>query len=299
MRFIFSIISFAAVCYGGYYFWNNHPEVRAAASEFVSRSVKTSEVQTLEVRYSADQIINKYKETLLKNKKYTFLEPQLKFHPYLMMEVKFSKNNQETSEGLMLWSLVNGEMVLNTITWEMTHGYEDCLNAKVSKAEFTILNLIARSGGVLDKKTLLSNMKSSNGSIQSLIASCKRKKLIVETEQTFRLHFENPRLTQQPQTNVEHWLVTKTTKQETTVPKKYSAAQIKSLAENAFGHDFAIRKVTEVFLPVYTIGIQNPDGSIYSTYFNAVSGSRIHSNYAFDTEDAQNGLVDNIKSLLN
>ena len=299
MRFLFSIVSFAAICYGGYYFWQNHPDFRSAASDFVSRQVKTSDVQTLEIRYSAEQLMEKHKTSLLKNKKYAFLEPQLKFHPYLLLEVKYSRNNKTTSEGLILWSLINGEMVLDTLSWEMTHGYEDCLNAKVSKAEFLILNALARSGGVMDKKSLISMLKTNSSTLINLIRSCVRKKLIVETLQTYRLHFENPKLTQHPATNVEQWLVTKTTKQDVTAPKKYSSHQIKQLAENAFGQDFAIRKMTEVFLPVYTIAVQNPDSSIYTTYFNAVSGSQMSENLSFEVEEQPNSVIEDIKSILN
>jgi len=45
------------------------------------------------------------------------------------------------------------------------------------------------------------------------------------------------------------------------------------------GKDFAIRKTTEIFLPVYSIVVQNPDGSQMTTYWNALNGKRLAQSY--------------------
>ena len=42
-----------------------------------------------------------------------------------------------------------------------------------------------------------------------------------------------------------------------------------------FGEDFVIRKTQEVYLPIYNIAVQNPDGSILTTYWNGVNGQQV------------------------
>jgi hypothetical protein len=59
------------------------------------------------------------------------------------------------------------------------------------------------------------------------------------------------------------------------VKKRYRSSQIETIAKAAFGNDFAIRKTTEIFLPVYSIVVQNPDGSQMTTYWNALNGKRL------------------------
>jgi len=54
----------------------------------------------------------------------------------------------------------------------------------------------------------------------------------------------------------------------------FQTAAVKT-AKAAFGDDFAIRKTTEIFLPVYSIVVQNPDGSHMTTYWNALNGKNI------------------------
>ena len=64
---------------------------------------------------------------LLKDTDHVFLEPTLKFVPYLLMDVKYIRTQDKTGEGVILWGLVDGEMVINTGTWEKTHGFTDCI----------------------------------------------------------------------------------------------------------------------------------------------------------------------------
>jgi hypothetical protein len=78
-----------------------------------------------------------------------------------------------------------------------------------------------------------------------------------------------------PETKLAHWLVTKPTKKAVRVKKRYSASQIQKTAKAAFGNDFAIRRTTEIFLPVYSIVVQNPDGTLMTSYWNALNGKRL------------------------
>lgn len=296
MRFIFSIVSTCALAYGGYFFYQNHPDVVENALGFFRQHLPSGEFQTLEIRYSSDQVIGANRRALVKDKRHTLLEPQLRFYPYVLLEVKYSTPKKKTAEGVILWSLVDGEMVIDTNKWTKTHGYEDCLNAHATKAEFLILNLLAQNGGEMDKARLLTQLRTvtKNAGADSLLHSCQRKKLIVQQGSLVRLHFAHPRLTQHPITHVSQWLVTKPYRDATCVKKKYSISQIKSLATSAFGHDFAIRRTLEVYLPVYEIEVKNPDQTVMTTHWNAVTGTQITSPYA----PPQKGEVLNLTDLL-
>ena len=83
------------------------------------------------------------RKELLKDTEHTFLNPTLKFHPYLLMEVKYSRGKEKTGEGLILWSLVDGEMVINTNLWEKTHGFADCIMAGADKDDYKVIKTLS------------------------------------------------------------------------------------------------------------------------------------------------------------
>ena len=64
--------------------------------------------------------------------------------------------------------------------------------------------------------------------------------------------------------------------------KRFRCAQIEQIARAAFGPDFAIRKTIEIFLPVYSITVQNPDGSQMTSFWNAPNGKRISQPYLIE-----------------
>ena len=77
-----------------------------------------------------------------------------------------------------------------------------------------------------------------------------------------------------PETKIDQWLVSKPVKNAKRLSKKLRSSQIESVAKAAFGNDFTIRRTSEIFLPVYNIVVQNPDGSQTTTYWNALNGKR-------------------------
>ena len=271
MRPLFLLTCLAVFGVGGFWAWNYLPGVRAKIEDFLSADT----FQTLEVRYSAESIMDAHRLELLSDNAHVFLEPALKFVPYLLMDVKYTRSHDKTGEGIILWGLFDGEMVVNTSTWERTHGFTDCIAANASRQEFKIMNALASKGGSWDREGLSKFLNIENGVLDSWIDSCRKKSLIVQIGNTFRLHLQNPRLMVIPETKLEHWLVTKPTKKAIRVKKRYRASQIENIAQAAFGHDFAIRKTTEIFLPVYSIIVQNPDGTRMTSYWNALNGKRL------------------------
>jgi len=277
MRIIFSLVCLAALGYG--FWWTSiyHPELKGKVEEILD----VGHFHTLEVRYTANQIMEAHRRELLKDNRHRYLEPVLEFYPYLMMEVKYSLNDERTHESVALWDMTYGEMVVNTKNWEKTHGFGDCITADTTAQEFKILNVLAKRGGAIDRNGLLKSLNVEHEILDGWIDSCRRKKLIVLSGNNYRLHLQNPRLHSVPETRIDEWLVTKPYKSAIRLSRRFSTSQIERTARAAFGQNFAIRKTTDVYLPVHSIVVQNPDGSVHTSHWNALNGKRLfHSHLA-------------------
>jgi len=266
-----TVLILVSVSVAGWYTWDKVDVVR----NFIEEKVSGNDFQTLEIRYSSDEIIQNHRDELLKDSSYTLIEPKLLFYPYLLMEVKYTKSSGVTGEGTLLWGLSDGEMVLDTHSWEKTHGFEDCLLAKASKNDFKVITALVESGGVIDRERLFHRFKVDHDILDDWVDSCRSKKLIALTGNKMRLHFQSPKFGTNPITKIGHSLVTNSAKYASKCKRHYSPAQIRQLTQIVFGKDFGIRKTEEVFLPVHRIAIQNPDGSIFTTYWNALTGKRL------------------------
>ena len=271
MRIISTLLTLAGLGYGAYWANLNYPELRIKAMEYVN----SGNFHTLEARFTAQQIMDINKRVLLKDERHHFLEPTVKFSPYLLMEVKYTHPGQGTGEGVILWDLLEGEMVLNTNLWEKTHGFADCITANLEKNEFKIVNALAEKGGILDRESLLRTLQIENDILGNWLNNCRRKKLVVQQGNQYRLHLQRPRLAVIPETLIDDRLVTKSYKSTERLPKRFSHSQVKRIAEAAFGQDFAIRHTLDVYLPIYCITIENPDGSLHSSYWNAINGHQL------------------------
>lgn len=273
MRFISALLIALIIGLGAIYFF---PEYKENTLDMFTYN----RLQTLEIRYSADRIMEKNKRSLLKDSEHSFLEPKLEFHPYLLMDVKYNHKDSQTKEGVILWSLTDGEMVIDASSWDKTHGFTDCINANTSKEEFKIINALAQRGTPTDKEKLLQDLNIDDAKMNHLLDSCKKKSLIVQNKNYFRLHLQNPKMGIHPETTLDENLVTKPVKHAKRVSRKYRSSQIENAARLAFNeNNFAIRKSQEIFLPVYSIIVQNPDGSQLTTYWNALNGKQIKENF--------------------
>ncbi len=255
--------------------WENNPSFRDAVQSYV----ENGEFLTLEARYSAEQIMKSHEKELIPDSEYRFQDPQLKFHPYLLMEVKYTQPSGKTREGVILWSMVDGEMVLDTDTWQKTHGFEDAINAGANRSDFVLMNTLAKYRGSLPLSRLQKELKLEDQAFKQLIENGRRKYLIILRENQAALHFENPYFLVAPKTNINQWLVTKPYDKANRISKRYSQKQIEKVAKAAFGHDFTVRSAKVAFLPVYSIEVLNPDGSVLTSYWNALNGNRINDKY--------------------
>lgn len=269
----FSLVACLLVGGGWLYYNQDH------TLGMVQQYVENGEFVTLEARYTPEQIMESHRKELLITEQHTFRNHDLKFHPYLMMEVKYTQGDKKTRESVLFWSLVDGEMVLNAETWEKTHGFEDAINADASRNDLKLMNALAKnkSGATLDQ--LQKDLHLEKETLQAWVNSATSKHLVVQKGNTLQLHLQDPKILVQPETKINDWLVTKPYDHAQRVQRKYSNNQIQKVTKAAFGDDFKVRTLQEVFLPVYSIEVLNPDGSIRTSYWNALNGQRIQPKY--------------------
>lgn len=247
--------------------------------EIVSQYIENGEILTLEARFTPDQLMEYNRKDLIADNQRSYREPTLKYSPYLLMDVKYVQSDKKSREGIILWGLVDGEMVMNTETFDKTHGFEDAINANATSTDFKIINALAKFKGSLSYDELQKELKLDSDIIEPWIDSARKKHLIVQKGNQLQLHFENPKILVNPQTEFNQWVVSKPYNYDQRIAKKYSASQIERVSKAAFGSDFTIRNIKEVYLPVYNIEVQNPDGSIMASYWNALTGQRIKPSY--------------------
>lgn len=269
----FAII--AIVLIGGIWLYNNHEQLLSPIQQYV----ENGELASLEAKFTPEQIMELHQKELLITSQHSFRNTGLKLQPYLMMEVKYTQSDKKSREGVLFWGLADGEMVLNADTWEKTHGFEDAINADASRTDFKLLNALARTTGTANIDRLQKDLHIEKEVLQTWINSAVNKHLIIQKGNEIQLHFQNPKILVQPETKITSSLVTKTYDYALKTPKKYSSNQIQKITKAAFGDDFKIRSITEVFLPIFSIEVLNPDGSIRTSEWNALNGQRILPKY--------------------
>lgn len=247
--------------------------------KFIRKNLAVNKISTLESNFFPNEIIRSNKELLIACTHGTLSPPQLMFFPYLLLDVKFSRGGifkSDTKEGLVLWSLVDGEMVLDTATWERSKGFEDCLMFSANKQNFKILKTLSFLGGVSSRENLYSVLGEPKKKIDDWINDCCHKNLVTTNGAKVRLHFKHPKLEMKPYTDFKHPIVSyKVPKSVKIRHQEYSPAQIKEIARLAFGQDFVIRREQKIFVPVYKLTVINPDDSIWVSYWNAINNKRL------------------------
>ena len=276
MRKFFIFIITIGLVFGATVYFYNYDQL----SGFVQQYVENSEFLTLKARYTPEQIMEAHKKELLVDTHHSFQESSLKLHPYLLMDVKYTYNDKKSREGMILWSLVDGEMVINTDTWEKTHGFEDAINASASRNDFKLMYALAKNKGSASFEQLQKDLHLEKETLQMFADSALSKHLVIQKGNELQLHFQDPKLWVQPETKMHGSIVKKPYNHAQKVASLYSMNQIQKTAKAAFGDDFTVRNSREVYLPVYNIDVLNPDGSTFSTYWNAVTGEKMSPRYS-------------------
>jgi hypothetical protein len=273
MRISSAFTVLAAAGIGSWWLWSYTP-----LGETVQSYVENGEFLTLEARYSAEQIMEAHRNELLPGDKYSFKEPTQKFYPYLFMEVKYPQINGKTKEGVILWSMVDGEMVLDAATWQTTHGFDDAINAGANQNDFLLLNTLAAHRGALIVSRLQSILGVDDHTMKQMLDSAIAKHLVIMRGNEAALHFQNPQFNVPPNTRMTQSLVTKPYDLAQRISKRYTQRQIERVEQAAFVAEFAVRSSRVVYLPVYSIEVLNPDGSVMTSYWNALTSQRLRVN---------------------
>jgi len=275
MRKLTIILSAAALLAGAaLYFSQEH------VTGIVQQYVENGEMTTLKAKYTADQIMESNRKELLVDSQHTYREAGLKYHPYALMEVKYTQSDKKPREGMILWSLVDGEIVINTESWDKTHGFEDAINADANRNDFKLMLALAKQRGAATLEQLQKELRIEKETLSAWIESASSKHLVVQKGNEVQLHFQDPKILVQPETKMTDLIVKKPYNHTQRVSNKYTFSQIQKIGKAAFGDDFSVRSSTEVFLPVYSIEVQNPDGSTFISYWNALTGQKLAPRYA-------------------
>lgn len=277
MKIVSSLLGLLLLAGGGYYAYHHFPQVQGVLQSKIGNA--GGQFYTFKPHLMPQEIVEKHQKELLKGPSSKIADAKVLFLPHVLMEVKFSQNQEQSAEGILLWSLVDGEMVLDTTDWKTTHGFEDCINARADKNDFRLLTALVEGGGSMEKEKLYQKFKVESDIVDKWIESCKTKKLVVVSGGKLRLHFQNPNLVVQPMTRVEESLVSMPVACSKCPKKKYSMSQIEHFTALAFGPEFAIRTSREVYLPIYAIPVEHSDGSVLTTYWNGITGKRLSNNF--------------------
>ena len=270
LRFFFSLIGICIIAIAAFFVYE-HKETILQQIEGLK---KEPHVNSLEASLSPDEIVQLKQQELLRDPGSSIAETQTVYLPYLLFDVKFVNSDKKTEEGRLLFSMVTGEMVLDTQTFSTTHGFEDCIEASASAEDFKVLHLLDANGGHMTRELLAQKLALDPEELGGILESLRKKHLIAVKGDTVRIHFQNPILNVVPKTKFAHPLVLKEVTSRQRLSPQFSKNQVKKIVKAAFGQDFAIRKESELYIPVIEVDVLMKDGSIFKTFWNGITGKR-------------------------
>jgi hypothetical protein len=277
-RFIRYVALLAIVGGGLWWLWNHYDEIKIDELRSKVRLPNFAHevtILTFEATSSPDELMQKYQKDLLHDQNHTFGKATIKFLPCALFDIKYQKEDKSTEEARLLWSLDNGEIILDTRTFETTHGFEDFIRAGAKDEDFRILFLLMKHGGQASRDTLVEELGIDPDTVIEKLDSLRRKHLVAAYGDLIRIHLAAPLFKVKPESQIPNHIVTKKTSSDALSSATYSKEQIKKIAKAAFGLDFAIRGENIIYIPIVEIDIQNPDGSVLKTYWNGLNGKKI------------------------
>ncbi|SPN73786.1 hypothetical protein C10C_0632 [Chlamydia serpentis] len=286
-KLILYFCAFAASLFFGVFLWDRVPcaqkimqlaadhssAVFSKSCHFVRKISGFEKLQVFERHISPEQALALFPEH--RDGK-SFVE--LAFIPHTLMHVRFSKEEPGkkhiiSQEGEILWSLVNGEMVLHTGTWACSKGFRECLLLHAGKQDMCVIQTLATLGGATSRESLAQALALRNIRADRVIRECQKKKLIFASGNQIGTHFQqlqpirgcttilnsSPVWFQKPRNSV-------------IFPAQYSEDRVRHLVKMIFGDNFLIVRSSTVYVPVYKVSLISADKSIRVEYINAVTG---------------------------
>lgn len=207
-----------------------------------------------------------------RNNQITWAEGRICYIPHLLVDVKYTLDGKRTQTGRMLWDLTRSELLLDTLQFETTRGFQDCLQSEANAEDFRILRLLSQNKGTLSREVLIRELALEEELVNARIDSLRKKQLILKTNETIRIHVDDPILGIEPTTKITLPLSKITVKHHYLLPQEQTQQQLLSMIQVAFGPTLAIRGYKKLYLPVVELNVVNPDGSITTSHWNAING---------------------------
>ncbi|ANH78469.1 hypothetical protein [Candidatus Chlamydia sanziniae] len=248
-------------------------EVFSKSCHLIRKISGLEQLEVFERHISVDQALALFPE--YRNSK-SYIE--LNFIPHTLMHVRFSKEEPGkkhviSQEGEILWSLVNGEMVLNTTTWACSKGFRECLLLHARKQDMQVMQTLASLGGAASKESLSQALAMRNIPAEKVIKECHKKKLIFTSNSYIGTHFQQLQPIQGCTTTLHTprvWL--QKPRHSMLFPAQYSEDRVCRLVKMIFGENFLILRNSIVYVPVYKVFLVSIDNSVRIEYVNAITG---------------------------
>ncbi|WP_100934475.1 hypothetical protein [Candidatus Chlamydia corallus] len=279
--------AFAISLFCGVFLWDRVPcaqkimqlaadhssEVFSKSCRFIRKISGFEELQVFERHVSPEQTLALFPEY---REGKSFID--LIFIPHTLMHVRFSKEEPVkkhiiSQEGEILWSLVNGEMVLHTGTWTCSKGFRECLLLHAGKQDMRVIQTLAALGGATSRESLAQALSLRNIRADRVIKECQKKKLIFTSGNQIGTHFQQLQPIKGCTTTLNSnpvWL--QKPRNAAVFPAQYSEDRVRHLVKMIFGDNFLIVRSSIVYVPVYKISLVSADNSIRVEYINAVTG---------------------------
>ena len=140
--------------------------------------------------------------------------------------------------------------------------------------EFKVLNLLAKKGGAIDRGGLSKILHVDPEVLNAWLRQLPQKKAHRPSGNYFKLHFQQPKFCSIPETKLDERLVTKPYKDAILFGRHFIPGQIERPARSLwskFRHPYYDRRLS----PCPRITVQNPDGSVHTSHWNAMNGKRL------------------------
>lgn len=242
--------------------------------QYVLPSTKEESIDTFEALILPNDLLTKQPH-LLTTQGHSFGPVTLYFAPQLLLSVKYSHDSKSSKASTAVWDMIDGELVIDTNTFDHTQGFADCLASQAGADDFRILRTLTQSGGTLSKEAIIKELGGDDSAICERIENLKKRHLVIIANDVVRIHVESPLFKIEPSTLLTKPIVHRTTLYGNLLPTTFSKSDIETLVKAAFGQDLAIRNSRLVYIPTYEIQVNNPDGSVRKTYWNAISGKEM------------------------
>lgn len=286
-KMLLSFFVFIGSLFSGVFLWDNVPVARqvmqfasdqgmimfSKSCRLVRRLSGYEKLEVFERHISPEQALSLFPESREGN---AFVE--LHLVPHVLMRVRFSKEDTGkkslvSQEGEILWSLTNGEMVLNTGTWSCSKGFQECLLLHADQQDISVMQALATLGGSATRDALLHVLSMKNVRAEKAIKECHKKRLVFASGSLISTHFQHLQPVKGCVTTL-HALPVFLRKPSGAVcsPVHYSEDKIHRLVRMVFGKNFLILRSSTVYVPVYKVCLVSSDNSVRIEYINGVTG---------------------------